>query len=192
VGLNTSALVKKSLLFAEQAADLQARTYQGTYPYLVGELVYNPTDRLLYRCIAATIGVAPDYSNPAIEGITWEWIAGSIVGYVAGRGWWQKDADGTLTQWSITLATTAPQALSSQINITWTLPIPKATGVDAVVTYEFTDNQLGNMVDLGLFLNNGPWVSYTDTTATLRCYAYRYAIGIVYWFKMKIVTRWRA
>lgn len=63
----------------------------------VGEIVYNPADGLVYRNIQETDSVAPDYTN-ATSNLYWTWIAGSISGFVSGRGWWTKFADGTLIQ----------------------------------------------------------------------------------------------
>ena len=63
----------------------------------IGEIVYNPSDGLIYRSIKETKDVAPDYTN-ATSNLYWTWIAGSIGGFVSGRGWWTRYADGTLIQ----------------------------------------------------------------------------------------------
>ena len=88
-------------------AILLGNDYDSRLPYSVGNIVYNVADGLVYRCIQATEGVAPDYTN-ATANTYWTWIAGTISGYVTGRGWWEKDADGTLTMRGVSGTVTFP------------------------------------------------------------------------------------
>lgn len=71
--------------------------------YEPDDVVYHDEDGLWYMNLVATDSIEPDYSDSGVEGTTWKWVAGSVSGFVSGRGWWTKFADGTLIQRSIDL-----------------------------------------------------------------------------------------
>lgn len=66
--------------------------------YAPGDVVYHDEDGLVYMNLVATSTIEPDYSDTGVEGVTWKWVAGSISGFVSGRGRWTKLAGGTLIQ----------------------------------------------------------------------------------------------
>ena len=81
--------------------------------YRIGDIVYNDSDGLVYRCIKETDSVLPDYTN-ATSSLYWIWFAGSIGGFVSGRGWWTKFANGTLI---------CSQIFAAATTRTWTYPM---------------------------------------------------------------------
>ena len=70
-----------------------------TRDYLAGDIVWSPADKLTYIALVDNSAIEPDYSDAAVEGVTWEWIAGAVSDYVPERGYWLKLPDGTLMQW---------------------------------------------------------------------------------------------
>jgi hypothetical protein len=116
---NLAAYAKKSFVLSQLENVGFGRKWISGRVYLEGEIVWNPTDSLTYVCIKDTETVQPDYTN-ATANTYWTWIAGSISGYVAGRGWWKKDADGTLTQWG---TFTFSMVAGTAVGINYTYPI---------------------------------------------------------------------
>lgn len=86
--------------------------------YAPGNVVYHDEDGLVYMNLAATSTVEPDYSDAGIEGTTWKWVAGSISGFVSGRGWWTKFADGTLIQRGYTSGHLTSSSVSNWVGST--------------------------------------------------------------------------
>lgn len=115
-------------------------------------------------------------------------------GFVSGRGWWQKHADGTLECWSINLAMPT-HALGQDAYVLWTLPADRlVSDAEYFISYAPTYNALGDMAELGLLLYNGVWVGFTGSTSQiirLYTYSYRSAITISYYFRAYFKGRWK-
>jgi hypothetical protein len=130
------------------------------FSYKAGDIVYNSDDGLVYRAKVDNANITPDFDDTAIEGITWDWIAGSISGYVSGRGWWTKFADGTLFMAALL---TVGSVVDSGAGITpryyaivtWTYPqVPYAGSIeyinaDSITNYHDSNAGVGDSPDGG-------------------------------------------
>lgn len=151
----------------------------------VGDIVYNAADGLIYRNIQETKDVAPDYSN-ANSNLYWAWIAGSLSGFVAGRGWWIKFADGRCFQHGAgSNGTNYAGALGKYYKTsTHTLPIALYS-VEAPIA----SNAEGDVP------SNNSWLAHcTCTTTTLTVFhgAYNPANNAATDYYWNVWGRWKA
>lgn len=97
--------------------------------YEPDDVVYHDEDGLWYMNLAATSTIEPDYSDTGVEGVTWKWVAGVIGGFVSGRGWWVKFADGTLIQYG---------------SISFTMVVSVAIGYNITFPIAFSTSNAGD------------------------------------------------
>jgi len=76
-----TATTAANLLAAMRTQDslFQGRLWVSGRQYLAGDLVYKASDGLIYLCLANTSTIAPDYTNAAIEGVTWKKLVWTTV-----------------------------------------------------------------------------------------------------------------